>query len=122
MGRLGKLAVQEQSDSLSWPDMVNDLIRATPDETFYIRTIDDVPFSWKWGEGDVTLVGDAAHGGAIVDAILGVQRAVSDVDNLVQQIDSTGLDRNALRWYETWRLPQKALSKFAFDAIFQIFA
>lgn len=102
--------------------MVKGLIRETPDEAFFVRVIDDVPFSWKWGEGDVTLVGDAADGSSIIDSLLGVQRAVSDVENLLKQIDSIGLDRKALRWYETWRLPQKALSKLAFDTIFNLFA
>lgn len=123
-GMLDKLAVQEQlgSSFALWPDMVKGLIRETPDEAFFVRVIDDVPFSWKWGEGDVTLVGDAADGSSIIDSLLGVQRAVSDVENLLKQIDSIGLDRKALRWYETWRLPQKALSRLAFDTIFNLFA
>jgi len=118
-----KQVLLEQLDSsfAYLPEPVKSLIRATPEDDMWTRASFDLPLSWKWGEGDVTLVGDAARSGK-VSVGFGIPLAVTDVSNLVQQIDSNGLNRNALRWYEMWRLPQTALLKYSFDTIYGILA
>jgi len=99
------------------PELAKDLIRATPKDDLGVRVCYDLPLSWKWGEGDVTLLGDTARSGLIYTAF-GVPLAVADLEDLVRQVDSVGLDRNALRWYEIWRVPQTAFLKYAFNAIY----
>merc|ERR1712150_200799 len=117
----GKRAVLEQLDSAfaHLPELAKDLIRATPEDDLRTRLAYDLPFSWKWGEGDVTLIGDAASSGKI-HAAFGIPLAITDVENLVRQIDNLGLNRNALRWYELWRVPQAAFLKLAYDSIFSV--
>ena len=67
-------------------------------------TVSELPVSWKWGEGDVTLLGDAAH--AQLPALsLGVSTALGDVEELVAQVRRHGLSRRALRRYERSRMP-----------------
>ena len=60
--------------------------------------------SWRWGEDDVTLLGDAAH--AQLPALgLGVSTAFGDIEELITQVRRHGLSRKALRWYEINRMP-----------------
>ncbi|MGW2490885.1 FAD-dependent monooxygenase [Streptomyces sp. NPDC001606] len=44
-----------------WADEVCDIIRATPMESVLAVPSQDRPFLERWGEGPVTLLGDAAH-------------------------------------------------------------
>ena len=58
----------------------------------------------KLGEGDVTLLGDAAH--AQLPALgLGVYTALGDIEELIAQVKRHGLGRRALRRYERSRMP-----------------
>ena len=58
----------------------------------------------KLGEGDVTLLGDAAH--AQLPALgLGVSTALGDIEELIAQVKKHGLSRRALRRYERSRMP-----------------
>ena len=87
-----------------WPDDVQRLVSGTTFDDAIETTISELPLSWRWGEGDVTLLGDAAH--AQLPALgLGVSTALGDVEELVVQLRRRGLSRGTLRWYERVRIP-----------------
>ncbi|MFE3599437.1 FAD-dependent oxidoreductase [Streptomyces sp. NPDC059096] len=44
-----------------WADVVGEVIRTTPEESVHAVPAQDRPFLERWGEGPVTLLGDAAH-------------------------------------------------------------
>jgi len=44
-----------------WPSGVRALVEATTPADVIESTVAELPVSWRWGEGDVTLLGDAAH-------------------------------------------------------------
>lgn len=95
-----------------WPDNLQGLVKATPLNDIIESTIAELPPSLKWGEGRVTLVGDAAHA-QLPSLGLGVSTAFADVNELCQQIDRYGLSEKALRWYEAVRIPQTAVLQIA---------
>ena len=87
-----------------WPSGVRALVEATTPADVIESTVAELPVSWRWGEGDVTLLGDAAH--AQLPALgLGVSTAFGDIEELISQIDRHGLSQKALRWYERCRMP-----------------
>ena len=91
----------------------------------------ELPVSWTWGRGDVTLlgeilrrffgststlVGDAAH--AQTPALgLGLTMAFQDVAALAAQCDRIGLSQEALRNYEDQRRLPAAISQLASRAV-----
>ena len=88
-----------------FPPFVAQLVGGTEDRVETI--IADLPVSWKWGDGMVTLLGDSAH--AQLPALgLGCSAAFADIEELCKQIDANGLCESALRRYERWRMPQTA--------------
>ncbi|WP_241844833.1 FAD-dependent monooxygenase [Streptomyces silvensis] len=44
-----------------WAEVIGEVIRATPEEAVHAVPAQDRPFLERWGEGRVTLLGDAAH-------------------------------------------------------------
>ena len=88
----------------SWPENIRAMAEATQLGDVVESTVSELPVSWKWGEGDVTLLGDAAH--AQLPALgLGISTALGDVEELIAQIKRHGLSRRALRRYERGRMP-----------------
>jgi len=101
-----------------FPPFIAELLGSTEDRVETV--IADLPVSWKWGEGMVTLLGDSAH--AQLPALgLGCSAAFADIEELCKQIDSNGLCESALRRYERWRMPQTAVlqtaSRFTFGSM-----
>jgi len=95
-----------------WPQEIKGLVEATDSKDVIECTIAELPVSFRWGERDVTLLGDSAH--AQLPALgLGISTAFSDVSELCKQIDKFGLNRKALRWYEAVRVPQTAFLQLA---------
>jgi len=95
--------LDEQYDA-DWPDTIRAYASATELEDTIETTVCELPVSWRWGGGDVTLLGDAAH--AQLPALgLGVSTAFGDIEVLVKQVRRHGLSRKALRWYERSRQP-----------------
>lgn len=93
-----------------FPPFIAELLGSTEDRVETV--IADLPVSWKWGEGMVTLLGDSAH--AQLPALgLGCSTAFADIEELCKQIDSNGLHESALRRYERWRMPQTAVLQTA---------
>ena len=93
-----------------FPPFVEELFRATEDRIETV--IADLPVSWKWGDGMVTLLGDSAH--AQLPALgLGCSAAFADIEELCKRIDADGLSEQALRRYERWRMPQTAVLQTA---------
>ena len=97
-----------------YPEFVSKLIDATPTDSIIETVLADLPTSWKWGDGMVTLLGDSAH--AQLPALgLGCSAAFADVEEICKQIDkrrrggNNGLCSDAIRWYERSRMPQTAL-------------
>ena len=83
----------------SFPSGVKALVEATKFEDAIETTVCELPVTWRWGDGDVTLLGDAAH--AQLPALgLGVSTAFGDVEEITEQIRRRGLNREALRKYE----------------------
>jgi salicylate hydroxylase len=87
-----------------WQENVQAMVAATRLDDVIESTVAELPVSWKWGEGNVTLLGDAAH--AQLPALgLGVSTAMGDIEELVKQVQRHGLSQKALRWYERNRMP-----------------
>jgi len=101
-----------------YPPFVLDLLKNTEERVEPV--IADLPVSWKWGDGMVTLLGDSAH--AQLPALgLGCSAAFADIEELCKQIDSVGMYESALRRYERRRMPQTAAlqtaSRFTFGGM-----
>ena len=97
--------LREKLDAYAgWPENIQAMVTATQLDDVIESTVSELPVSWKWGEGNVTLLGDAAH--AQLPALgLGVSTAMGDIEELVKQVRSHGLSSKALRWYEWNRMP-----------------
>jgi 2-polyprenyl-6-methoxyphenol hydroxylase-like FAD-dependent oxidoreductase len=97
-----------------WYDPVEQLIAATPDETIDRKDIYDRPPSERWGEGRVTLLGDAAHA-TLPTLGQGAGQAIEDSAVLAHHLstrcpqldDGRAIDA-ALRAYEKARMPRTA--------------
>lgn len=89
-----------------FPEFVTDFVCASDD--FVVTIVADHPVTWKWGQGCVTMVGDATH--AQMPALgLGCSTAFADIEELCKQMDRHGgATSKALRWYEFVRKPQAA--------------
>lgn len=101
-----------------YPPFVSELLART--ENRVETVVADLPVTWQWGDGPVTLLGDSAH--AQLPALgLGCSSAFADIEELCQQIDRNGLCETALRHYERWRIPQTAVlqkaSRFTYGGI-----
>lgn len=95
-----------------WPTRLTRLVEATKFDEIIEGPISELPVTFRWGKGNVTLLGDAAH--AQLPALgLGVSTAFADVDELCRQIDRHGLNPQAFRWYERVRIPQTAFLQIA---------
>ncbi|MGH3131414.1 MAG: FAD-dependent monooxygenase, partial [Gaiellaceae bacterium] len=92
-----------------FPEPTKAVIDATPEETIYRADIRDILPLDRWGEGRVTLLGDAAH--ATTPYLgRGAGEAVEDAITLASNLASVGSlgDReavSALRAYEAKRMP-----------------
>jgi 2-polyprenyl-6-methoxyphenol hydroxylase-like FAD-dependent oxidoreductase len=94
----------------SFPAPIAEVIDGTPEETIYRADISDILPQPRWGEGRVTLLGDAAHaatpylgrgaGEAVEDSLV-VARALGKVGTLA---DTESVSA-ALREYERGRMP-----------------
>lgn len=94
------------------PDFVRDIIEATPESAIVRTDIYDRPPVERWGEGRVTIIGDAAHaatpntgqGGsqALLDGVLVAERLAAVKDRLADR----STVRSALESYEQERIPQ----------------
>jgi len=103
----------------SWPANIRSMAEATVLGDVVESTVSELPVSWKWGEGDVTLLGDAAH--AQLPALgLGVSTALGDVEELVAQLQRHGLSRRALRRYERKRMPACAALQLMSRAMWRL--
>jgi 2-polyprenyl-6-methoxyphenol hydroxylase-like FAD-dependent oxidoreductase len=90
-----------------WCAPVRELIEATPSEAILRNAAHDRPAAARWGEGRVTMLGDAAHpmtpnfgqGGCV---------AVEDAAVLARCLAKYGDQRQALRIYESRRRARAA--------------
>lgn len=99
-----KAELLERFGAPGWDPLLGDLLRATPEEAFLRNEIADRPPARRWGEGRITLLGDAAHpttpnlgqGGcqAIEDAVV--------LSGLLAEGGAAGVPK-ALRAYEAAR-------------------
>src|SRR5205085_8519648 len=90
-----------------WPEPVERLLAATDEETIFRRDIVDRKPVSSWGEGRVTLLGDAAHP---VTPNLG-QGAAQAIESAVVVVDClarAGDIPEALRAYESKRMARTA--------------
>ncbi|GAA3737436.1 NAD(P)/FAD-dependent oxidoreductase [Salinactinospora qingdaonensis] len=85
-----------------WAPEVRQTIEATPAETIHSVPEEDRPFLERWGEGPVTLLGDAAH--PMVSSLgQGAAIAIEDGVVLAQCLASTDDVAGGLRAYEDHR-------------------
>jgi 2-polyprenyl-6-methoxyphenol hydroxylase-like FAD-dependent oxidoreductase len=87
-----------------WPEPIASAIRATPSEAVLCNDVTDRPPSPKWGEGPVTLLGDAAHP-TTPNMGQGACQALEDAVALADCV-AKGL---SLRDYERRRMPRTAM-------------
>ena len=86
-----------------WPPVVRDAVASTsPDSISYNEVRDLLPYR-PWGEGRVTLLGDAAHP-MLPTLGQGACQAIEDAAALVRCLDSEADVETALRSYERQRL------------------
>jgi len=90
-----------------WMEPVESLVRATP-ESAILRTdihyLEPLP---RWGEGPVTLLGDAAHA-MVTDMAQGACQAIEDALVLAKLLREDSGRVRALRAYEARRRPRTA--------------
>jgi len=97
----GKAEVLAHYDG--WAEEVLDAIRRTPGEAILAVPSRDRPFRARWGEGPVTLLGDAAHP-MLTSLGQGAGIAIEDAVVLARSLAQTPHDpRTALRRYEDRR-------------------
>ena len=85
-----------------WPQVVRDAVASTPpDSILYDEVRDLLPYR-RWGEGRVTLLGDAAHP-MLPTLGQGACQAIEDATALVRCLDSEANVEAALRSYERRR-------------------
>jgi len=90
-----------------WPEEVLRIVAATPEQAIaYTEVVDRLP-SERWGEGRVTLLGDAAH--PMTYAVgQGAAQALEDGVVLAQVLRRDGASSAALRSYEQRRMERTA--------------
>ena len=85
-----------------WPPVVRDAVASTsPDSILHNEVRDLLPYR-PWGEGRVTLLGDAAHP-MLPTLGQGACQAIEDAAALVRCLDSEADVEAALRSYERKR-------------------
>jgi 2-polyprenyl-6-methoxyphenol hydroxylase-like FAD-dependent oxidoreductase len=90
-----------------WPEEILRIVRATPEQAVaYTEVVDRLP-SERWGEGRVTLLGDAAH--PMTYAVgQGAAQALEDGVALAAALRADGASSAALRSYEQRRMKRSA--------------
>ncbi len=102
-GRSGKAEIVRHF--AGWADEIQEVIRATPEETIVRITAQDRPFLQRWGTGRMTLLGDAAHP-MLVSLGQGAALAIEDAVVLAAHIEQAKDPASALRGYEDERRPR----------------
>ena len=93
-----------------WSDPVRTIIEATASEAISRADMYDRRPSRRWGDGRVTLVGDAAH--AMTNAMgQGANQAIEDSVVLARSLAEAKQAQDGLRAYEAQRIPRA--TKFA---------
>ncbi|CAM4008091.1 NAD(P)/FAD-dependent oxidoreductase [Nocardiopsis rhodophaea] len=85
-----------------WPDEVREAIRVTPDSDVLSVSSRDRPFLERWGNGPVTLLGDAAHP-MLTSLGQGSAMAIEDAVVLARHVERQPDSARALRSYEDAR-------------------
>lgn len=98
--RGGKAGVQQLY--AGWADEVRQVIAATPEEGITSLPAQDRPFLEKWGDGPVTLLGDAAHP-MLTSLGQGAAIAIEDGAVLAHCLKTIDDPQTALRAYEDRR-------------------
>ncbi|WP_067862028.1 FAD-dependent oxidoreductase [Nocardia shimofusensis] len=103
----GKAAILTAFDG--WAPELRAAVEATPEETIVSVPAQDRPFSAHWGEGPVTLLGDAAHP-MLTSLSQGAGASVEDAYVLAQHLGERLLGDGdlvaGLRDYERARIPR----------------
>jgi 2-polyprenyl-6-methoxyphenol hydroxylase-like FAD-dependent oxidoreductase len=88
-----------------WPDPIASLVESTDDsDTFLADTYDRDPVQ-RWGEGRVTILGDAAHP-MTWDRGQGASQGIEGAVLLARQLSQDGVSGEALRAWEAERIPR----------------
>jgi FAD-dependent urate hydroxylase len=89
------------------------LVAATADADLRVDELFDRPPLERWGQGSVTLLGDAAHP-MLPHAGQGAAQALEDAVALGRALQAQGFIEPALRRYEQLRMPRtRAISQLA---------
>ncbi len=90
-----------------WPDSVGEVIDATDPRAVIRSDVLDRPPTKRWGDGRLTLLGDAAH--PMTFAVgQGAAQALEDAIVLARHLADDGLSEAALRAYEQERMKRSA--------------
>ena len=90
-----------------WPAPISALLAGTPDQAVLLNDVVDRPPTWPWGNGPVTLLGDAAHP-TTPNLGQGACQALEDAVVLADLLRRRGLIPAALREYEQARRERTA--------------
>lgn len=89
------------------------IVAATPDADLRLDDLFDRPPLHRWGQGSITLLGDAAHP-MLPHAGQGAAQALEDAVALGKSLQAQGFVEPALRRYEQARIPRtRAISQLA---------
>ena len=88
-----------------WPEIVQEIIHATPSDAILAVDAKDRVFSETWGRGRVTLLGDAAHS-MLTSLGQGAGMAIEDAAVLGYAMREQYRPEQALRHYEAMRKPR----------------
>lgn len=90
-----------------WPSPIPSIIGATPEPAIVRTDVFDRPPSQRWGDGRMTLLGDAAH--AMVFKVgQGAGQALEDALSIGDLFSQGGPVEATLREYERQRIPRTA--------------
>ncbi len=88
-----------------WHYPIEKVLSATPETGVLWNDIEDIAPLKTWGKARVTLLGDAAHA-TTPNMGQGACQAIEDAVFLVKSLEKYGLGEQALRHYESLRIPR----------------
>lgn len=108
----GKEAPDERKPMLlerfrGWPEAIAEIVESTPAEATHRRDLYDREPGKRWGEGRMTLLGDAAHA-MTFDLGQGAGQSIEDAVVLGRCLGSAANPVDALREYERLRMKRTA--------------
>jgi 2-polyprenyl-6-methoxyphenol hydroxylase-like FAD-dependent oxidoreductase len=100
----------------SWAPVISELIEITPFEQIVAVPARDRPFDERWGDGPVTLIGDAAHP-MLTSLSQGGSTAIEEAVVLAKVLESAA---DPVRGLREWELLRRERTRMMVDVSYQM--